>query len=126
MYILQILGKLYMKKNRKNSVRAFKRLECSEFIRYVVDKIKNYNSSPDACFGETLIENKFDRSNMVCTKTLYNCIDLGLLDIKSVDLPYKLRRNTKPSRVRKNKRVLVKDPLRLTRERNLGIEKLIL
>lgn len=30
---------------------------------------------------------------MVCSKTLYNYIDLGLLDIRNVDLPMKLRRN---------------------------------
>lgn len=43
---------------------------------------------------------------MVCTKTLYIYIDLGLLDVKNIDLPYKLRRNIKPARVRKNKKIL--------------------
>lgn len=99
-------GQAIYEKNRKNSVRKFKRVECSEFISYAVDKIKNHNSSPDACFGEALRENKFDRSEMVCTKTLYNYIDIGLLEVKNVDLPYKLSRNTKTSRVRKNKRIL--------------------
>lgn len=105
MYIADT-GQAIYEKNRKNSVRSFKRLECGEFISYAVDKIKKHNSSPDACFGEALKENIFDRSDMVCTKTLYNYIDLGLLEVKNVDLPYKLRRNTKPSRTRKNKKVL--------------------
>ena len=43
---------------------------------------------------------------MVCSKTIYNYIDLGLLEIRNVDLPMKLRRNTKPQRVRTNKRIL--------------------
>ena len=43
---------------------------------------------------------------MVCTKTLYNYVDAGLLGIKNIDLPNKLSRNTKPTRIRQNKRVL--------------------
>lgn len=99
-------GEAMYKKNRKNSCRSFKRLECSEFISYAVEKIKNNSLSPDACFGEALRKNTFDRSEMVYTKTLYNYIDLGLLDVKNIDLPYKLRRNIKPARVRKNKKIL--------------------
>lgn len=45
---------------------------------------------------------------MVCTKTLYNYIDLGLLAVKNTDLPLKLRRNTKPSRVKKHRKNLGK------------------
>ena len=45
---------------------------------------------------------------MVCTKTLYNYIDLGLLDIFNADLPMKLRRNTKSYRVKKHKKNLGK------------------
>lgn len=43
---------------------------------------------------------------MVCTKTLYNYINLGLLSIKNVDLTMKLRRNTK-SRIKAHKKKLV-------------------
>ena len=43
---------------------------------------------------------------MVCSKTLYKYIDLGLMAIKNTDLPQKLRRTTKKARVRKNKRIL--------------------
>ena len=57
--------------------------------------------SPDACVGEALASGRFKRSEIVCTKTLYNYIDLGLLyrswllAVKNTDLPQKLRRNTK-------------------------------
>lgn len=43
---------------------------------------------------------------MVCTKTFYNYIDLGLLGVKNTDLPIKLRRNTKSTRVKKHKKNL--------------------
>jgi len=45
---------------------------------------------------------------MVCTKTLYNYVDLGLLEISNIDLPLKLRRSTKPRRIRINKKKLGK------------------
>ena len=38
------------------------------------------------------IKNK--RDEMVCTKTLYNYVSLGLLPIKNIDLPEKLKRHT--------------------------------
>ena len=50
--------------------------------------------SLDAAFGYALKSNEFRRDEIVCTKTLYNYVDLGLLPIKNIDLPEKLRRNT--------------------------------
>ncbi|EHO17942.1 hypothetical protein HMPREF9623_00126 [Stomatobaculum longum] len=43
---------------------------------------------------------------IVCTKTLYGYADLGLLNIRNIDLPEKLHCLPKTARVRKNKRVL--------------------
>lgn len=45
---------------------------------------------------------------MVCTKTLYNYIDIALVPIENTYLAMKLRRNTKPTRVRKHKKKLDK------------------
>jgi len=101
-------GNAIYNKNRENSCRSFKRLECSDFINYVVNKIKQDSWSPDACVGRALEHNQFNRTEMVCTKTLYNYIDLGLLAVKNTDLPLKLRRNTKPSRIKKHKKKLGK------------------
>lgn len=92
-------------KNRKNCCPKFKRLKCSAFIKYVCNKMKTSNWSVDACFGYALNNNLFLRSEMVCTKTLYNYIDLQLLEIRNSDLPMKLRRNTKPRFIRINKRI---------------------
>lgn len=99
-------GESVYTKNRLNSCRPFKILDCSEFINYTVDKIKNDSWSPDACVGEAIANSRFDRSKIVYTKTLYNYIDLGLLDVKNTDLPIKLRRNTKSTRVKKHKKKL--------------------
>lgn len=97
-------GEAVYYKHRVNSCRSYKRLECSEFISYAVDKIKNNSWSPDACVGNVIETGIFERSEIVCTKTLYNYIDLGLLAIKNIDLPMKLRRNNKTNRVKNNKK----------------------
>lgn len=101
-------GEAIYKKHRLDSCRTFKRLECCDFINYAVDKIKGDSWSPDACVGNALKTGKFQRSQIVCTKTLYNYIDLGLLSVKNIDLPIKLRRNTKPTIVKKHKKKLGK------------------
>lgn len=99
-------GEAVYKKHRINCCRTFKRLECSGFINYAVDKIKNHSWSPDACVGEAIANGRFKHSQMVCTKTLYNHVDLGLLDVKNTDLPMKLRRNTKATRIKNHKKKL--------------------
>ena len=95
MYLAYTCEAIY-RSNRKNSCYTFKRLECSGFINYAIYKIKNHSWSPDACVGNALAKGKYQRFQIVCTKTLYNC----LLDFINSDLPMKLRRNTKPSKVR--------------------------
>lgn len=101
-------GEAIYRNNRQNSCCTFKYLERIDFINYAVDKIKNHSWSPDACVGNALAKGKFDRSQIVCTKTLYNYIDLGLLPVINSDLPMKLRRNTKPSKVKQHKKKLGK------------------
>ena len=101
-------GEAIYRKHRLNSCRVFKRLECCKFINFVVDKIKNSSWSPDACVGNSLETKLFKRSEIVCTKTLYNYIDIGLLSVKNLDLPIKLRRDTKPATVIKHKKNLGK------------------
>ncbi len=57
-----------------------------KFINCVTKKIKKDKWSPDICFGYALETNKFSRSEIVCTKTLYNYIDFGLLEVDNTDL----------------------------------------
>lgn len=55
-------GNAIYEKNRQNSCCTFKRLECSEFIDYTVDKFKNASWSFDACVGYALKTGLFKRS----------------------------------------------------------------
>ncbi len=82
--------------NRKNCRRVYRFLQVSRFLVYVASKVFGDEKwSLDAAFGAALRSGEFRRDEMVCTKTLYNYVDLGLLSIKNIDLPEKLRRNTK-------------------------------
>jgi len=64
-------------------------LEMSGFLRYVIDKFQNEGWSLDACEGRALKSGKFKRKVIVCTKTLYNYVDFGLLLINKIYLPEK-------------------------------------
>lgn len=99
-------GQMIYENNRKNCGKKYRFLECEDFLNHVIDQFKNKKISLDAIVGRSLKTKMFKKSEMVCTKTLYNYVDLGLLDIKNIDLPLKLRRSTKPKRIRKNKRIL--------------------
>ena len=92
--------------NRENSRRQYRVLETSDFLRYVIDKFQNKGWSPDACVGEAIKSGKYTRNEIVCTKTLYNYIDLGLLPIKNIHLPEKTKRNAKSAKIHERKRNL--------------------
>lgn len=98
-------GEQQYKENRRNSRRQYKRLEVSPFIDYVEEWFSK-GWSLDASVGKALKSGKFHRGQIVCTKTLYNYVDNGLIGIKNIDLPEKLKRNTKKEKVRKHKRIL--------------------
>lgn len=99
------VGEQKYQENRRNSCRQYRRLEVSDFIKYVEEQFAR-GWSLDVCVGKALKTKRFRRDQVVCTKTLYNYVDSGLLEIKNIDLPEKLKRNTKKGRVRKNKRIL--------------------
>lgn len=102
------VGEQVYKDNRKNSTKKYRCLETASFLKYVINQFKEQGWSPDACVGYALKNQLFQRKEMVCTKTLYNYIDLGLLPIKNIDLPEKLRRNIKSKKTRQNKKRLGK------------------
>lgn len=99
-------GQTVYENNRKNCGKKFKFLECSTFIEYVMDEFFNKKHSIDAICGAASVKGKFPREAMVCTKTLYNYIDAGLLKIANIDLPLKVKRSPKKSRVRQHKKIL--------------------
>lgn len=98
--------KVYLE-NRRNCRKQYRYLSTVKFLQYVVERFKSDEKwSLDASFGAALDSGKFKREEIVCTKTLYNYVDLGLLPIRNIDLPEKLRRNTKAQKVRENKKNL--------------------
>ncbi len=100
------VGEQVYKEHRQNSAKKYRALETSSFLQYVVTQFKNEGWSLDACFGNALVNGLFSRDEMVCTKTLYNYVDLGLLPLTNIDLPEKLRRNTKTKKARENRKTL--------------------
>lgn len=96
-------GKAIYERNRQNCQRKNQRLMCNAFIAFVCKKVLEEHWSLDACYGYANYNRLFSRTEMVCTKTLYNYVDAGLLRVKKLDLPVKVRLNTKPKRTRANK-----------------------
>ena len=93
--------------NRRNCCRHYDFLKKQDFIDYVEKHFFGIDQwSLDICVGNAMRKDSYSRDQMVCTKTLYNYIDLGLLNIKNIDLPEKLKRSSKKNRVRKNRRIL--------------------
>ena len=62
--------------------------------------------SLDACVGRAILDGEFTKEQIVCTKTLYRYVDLGLLTIKNHALPEKLKRKMKKHKSRMNKKKL--------------------
>lgn len=92
--------------SRQNSGYQGKLCQCVEFIRYTEENILDNGWSPDACAGRAVELAGYTREQTVCTKTLYNYIDQGLLKVKNIDLHLKTSRNTKSATIRKNKKKL--------------------
>ena len=92
--------------NRSHSCRHYDALEKRPFLQYVEKHFKEDGWSLDACAGRALLSGAFSREETLCTKSLYNYVDLGLIRVKNIDLPQKLRRKTKKSRCRQHKKVL--------------------
>ena len=100
-------GKKVYLEHRRNCRKQYRYMTSVRFLQYVVAHFKSEDKwSLDASYGKALADGKFRREEMVCTKTLYNYVDLGLLPIKNIDLPEKLRRNTKAKKARENKKIL--------------------
>jgi len=99
-------GQAVYERNREVCCRKYDLLKKSKFIEYVSKHVHEDKWSLDACVGRALADNSFTRNEVTCTKTLYNYVDNGLMDIRNIDLPDKLRRAPKDSTPRENKRVL--------------------
>ena len=99
-------GQATYEQNRQVCCRHYDFLKKADFISFVENKFFKEGWSFDACVGYALEKGLFTRDQIACTKTLYRYADLGLLGIKNINLPEKLRRSPKKKRNRENKRVL--------------------
>lgn len=98
-------GQEVYRKNRSNCGRHFDLLEKERFVRYVEEKF-HLGWSLDVIRGRALASGEFTADEVLSTKTLYNYVDFGFLDIKNIDLPEKLKRRRKKDHVRQHKKVL--------------------
>lgn len=94
--------------HRINSHRTPSFQKVSRFLKTVELRFKENHWSFDACVGYSTINREFARQEMVCTKTLYNYQARGIIGIKSIDLPQKLRRKSRKetSKPRQNRKHL--------------------
>lgn len=98
------VGQRVYEENRANSKNTFKFAKVYEFVKYAEKQILENKLSPDAICGRAKLMKSFE--NMVCTKTLYNYIDIGLLKVKNIDLQLRVKRKTKRDVVKKNRKIL--------------------
>jgi len=100
------VGQAIYNKNRLSSRKHCQAKEKAPFIQYVQRHFKEDGWSLDACVGRALTHDGFSRSEVVCTKTLYNYVSAGCISVKSIDLPEKLRRKPRKEHSKENKRIL--------------------
>lgn len=99
-------GQKAYEENRANSCRRCEYINKLEFIAHVENSFFELGLSIDACVGEAMEKGYFLREQMLCTKTIYNYIDKGLMRIRNYNLPEKVSRRPKLKRVRENKKLL--------------------
>ena len=92
--------------NRCHCGRKSAFLKKAGFINYVIKHFFEDGWSLDVCANRSLAAGEFSHYQTVCTRTLYNYVDQGLMTIKNYDLPEKLKRNTKLHHVRQNRKKL--------------------
>ena len=102
-------GQTIYERNRKRCKQSCKaeREEYQEFIKYVQKKVIEKKWSLDVARGRALKSGEFSKGQVVCTRTLYNYVDRGIIGIKNIDLPLRMKRKlTKPSQSRKHKKLV--------------------
>ena len=74
------------------------------FLAWIESKIVKDRWSLDAAVGYAIRNHLFARDAMVSTKTLYNYVHQGILQIAPINLPLMVRRSTRKARTRKHKK----------------------
>lgn len=85
-------GAAIYKSNRLRCCRPKTVPRNSNFLRWMVEQIRNHKWSFDACVGYAMVHNLFPAEEIPCTKTLYNLLRKGELPLTLFDLPEVLSR----------------------------------
>lgn len=88
-------GQIAYENNRKRCRQDYKAFKCEKFIKYVESKVLEDKRSLDSIYGRVLKQGYFKKEEVVCTKTLYNYVEAGVIKVKNIDLPEKVKRRTK-------------------------------
>lgn len=97
-------GDAVYRANRKNSRKPHKIQTCGPFVKWVVQQIRRQKWSLDACVGYARKHHLFPENEMVSTKTLYNELWAGNLELSVMEVPEALKRKRHRRKVRQNKR----------------------
>ena len=92
---LAYAGQVRYEESRKACRRKYQLMECEDFVKHIEVTMLENSCSVDAAVDKARIDGAFSKT--LCTKTIYNYIDLGLI---------KLIRKTKGEIIRKNKKIL--------------------
>ena len=98
-------GQAVYEANRARSRKPHKQMRCRKFISWVIQQMKKHKWSFDACVGYARHNHLFREDEMLSTKTLYNELHAGNLDLTLFDVPDVLKRRRRMQTVRKNKRL---------------------
>ena len=101
-------GQAHYEQSRKGSFNTLKAGIIEPFLSWVETKVQQEQWSIDAAVGFANVNRLFARSEMVCTKTLYNYLHQDILAFKPINLPLVLRRSTRKHHSRQHKRELGK------------------
>ena len=99
------VGQRVYKENRSHCGRKCKIFECRDFLNYVEQQVmSNKLWLLDAAAGNAKRLNLFEQT--VTTQTLYNWVDLGLCNIRNIDLLKKTGWKTHQKKVREHRKCL--------------------
>lgn len=100
------VGQRVYAENRRNSRPPLKLMRVQKVLLYAEQKMLQDKMDPDPLCGRTRLEGTFEAfEEMVYTKTLYNYIDQGLLQLNNLDLPLCVKRKQTPARIHKHRRM---------------------
>ena len=96
-------GQRVYEHRRRNSHCPMKLVKAKKFVSFAVKQILTKHLAPDTICG--LAREKGCFTEMVCSKTLYNYIERGLLKARNIDLTLKVKRKQHRKRHPQHKRL---------------------